>query len=52
MSDQDERPTASAERRDVFDDPRNVKRVFYALFTVCGLMLAIDLLDLFGVLFL
>ena len=51
MSDQDERTTASAEKRHVFDDPRNVKRVIYALFTLCGLLLAIDLLDLFGVLY-
>ena len=32
----------------VFDDPRNVKRVIYALFAVCGLLLAVDLLDVFG----
>ena len=35
----------------VFDDPRNVKRVIHALFTVCGLLLAVDLLDLLGVLY-
>ena len=35
----------------VFDNPRNVKRVIFCLFTVCALLLAIDLLDLFGVLY-
>ena len=35
------------EKKHVFDDPRNVKRVIYTLFTVCGLLLAIDLLDVF-----
>ncbi len=39
------------EQRHVFDDPRNVKRVIYALFTICGLLLAIDLLDLSGVVY-
>ncbi len=39
------------EEKHVFDDPRNVKRVIYALFTICGLLLAIDLLDVFGVLY-
>ena len=41
----DERPD---ERRHLFDDPKNVRRVIYALFTVCGLLLAVDLLDLAG----
>lgn len=36
------------EKQHLFDDPRNVRRVIYALYTVCGLLLAIDLLDLFG----
>ncbi len=37
------------EQRHVFDDPRNVKRVIYTLFTVCALLLAVDLLDISGV---
>ena len=41
----DERPD---ERRHVFDDPKSVRRVIYALFTVCGLLLAVDLLDILG----
>lgn len=36
------------ERRHVFDDPKNVRRVIWALFIVCGLLLAVDLLDLLG----
>ena len=56
MSDRDRSPEGgqkgtSAERKHVFDDPRNVKRVIYTLFTVCGLLLAVDLLDLFGMLY-
>ena len=56
MSDPDgpDRRTADERRSDerhVFDDPRNVWRLIYALFTVCGLLLAIDLLDVFGVLY-
>ena len=39
------------ENKHVFDDPRNVKRVIFCLFTVCGLLLAIDLLDIFGLLY-
>ena len=39
------------ERRPVFDERKNVRRVIYTLFTVCGLLLAIDLLDLAGVLY-
>ena len=44
----DERPD---ERRHLFDERKNVWRVIYALFTVCGLLLAVDLLDLAGVLY-
>ena len=52
MSDHDPvTETETREDRHVFDDPRNVKRVIYGLFTVCGLLLAIDLLDLAGVLY-
>ena len=40
-----------ADERHIFDDPRNVKRVIYALFTACALLLAVDLLDIFGVLY-
>ena len=39
------------EKQHVFDDPRNVKRVIYTLFAVCGLLLAIDLLDIFGMIY-
>ena len=51
MSDHDEVTGESPENQHVFDDPRNVKRVIYALFTVCALLLAVDLLDVFGVLY-
>ncbi len=44
----DQRPP---DKRHVFDNPRNVKRVIYTLFTVCGLLLAVDLLDITGVLY-
>ena len=37
--------------RHLFDDPRNVTRVIRALFVACGLLLAVDLLDVFGVLY-
>ena len=37
------------ERQHLFDDPKNVRRVIHALYAVCGLLLAIDLLDLLGV---
>ena len=30
------------EKRHVFDDPRNVKRVIFALFTVCGVFFLAD----------
>ncbi len=50
MSDHDP-ATQAAEEEHVFDDPRNVKRVIRALFTVCALLLAVDLLDPFGVLY-
>ncbi len=50
MSDQDP-ATQTDEKKHVFDDPRNVKRVIRALFTVCALLLAVDLLDVFGVLY-
>ena len=45
----EERPPE--EPQHAFDDPRNVKRVINTLFTICGLLLVIDLLDLFGVLY-
>jgi len=32
-----------AEKRYWLDDPRNVDRVVYALYTVCGLLLVIDI---------
>ena len=37
----------SDRRKHLFDDPRNVKRLIYALFVICGLLVAIDLLDVF-----
>ena len=37
----------ATEKKHLFDHPRNVKRVIYTLFTICGLLLAIDLLDVF-----
>lgn len=30
------------EKKHFFDKPENVKRVLYALYTVCGLLLALD----------
>ena len=47
MNESRDEPTG--ERQHIFDDPRNVRRVIYALYTICGLLLAIDLLDLLGV---
>lgn len=41
----------AAEKQHVFDTPRNVRRVIHSLYAVCALLLAIDLLDLFGVLY-
>ncbi len=43
------RNDSSSERRHLFDERKNVRRVIYGLFTVCGLLLAIDLLDVLGV---
>ncbi len=34
---------AEPDKKHVFDDPRNVKRVIYALYVVCGLSLLLDL---------
>ncbi len=39
------------ERKRWLDDPGNVRKVIRALFVVCGVLLAIDLLDLAGVLY-
>ncbi len=39
------------QEKHLFDDPRNVKRVIIILFVVCGALLAVDLLDVFGVLY-
>ena len=33
---------AAKEKKHIFDDPRNTKRVIYALYTVCGLSLIAD----------
>lgn len=33
------------------DDSKNVDKIVYGLYAVCGLLLAVDLLDLFGVLY-
>ena len=30
------------ERKHLFDDPRNVRRLMYALYTLCGLSLLLD----------
>lgn len=35
------------DRQHLFDDPKNVRRLLWALFTICGLLLAVDLLDVF-----
>ena len=34
---------ADPDKKHVFDDPGNVKRVIYALYVVCGLTLLLDL---------
>ena len=39
------------ERERWLDDPGNVRKVIHALYAVCGVVLAIDLLDLVGVLY-
>lgn len=39
-------PPPPGEKRHVFDDPRNVRRVLLFLFTVCALVFALDLVDL------
>ncbi len=51
MSDHGAPKGQPADDQHVFDDPKNVRRVITALFTVCGLLLAIDLLDVFGVVY-
>lgn len=42
-SDQERAARDRAEKRYWLDDPRNVERVVYALYTVCGLLLVIDI---------
>lgn len=41
----------NSEKRYWLDEPKNVDRVVYALYTVCALLLAVDLLDIFGMLY-
>jgi hypothetical protein len=31
-----------AEKKHIFDDPKNVKRVLYLLYTCCGILFALD----------
>ena len=43
--------TPGAEKRYWLDDPKNVDKIVYGLYAVCALLLAVDLFDLFGVLY-
>ncbi len=36
------KPAATPEKRTWLDEPRNVDRIVYALYAVCGLLLVID----------
>jgi len=43
--------TKPGEQRYWLDDAKNVDKVVYGLYTVCAFLLAVDLLDIFGVLY-
>lgn len=40
-----------SEKRYWLDDPKNVDKIVYGLYAVCTLLVAVDLLDIFGVLY-